>query len=132
MRRLALERDELAWLGECLVARAAARSGARILARRIRLAGVEVDLVVRDAREVACVEVKTSTARAPGEAVRWRPAHRVDGRRIERQRRAATALSRLLPCGKTRVRCDVVEVWIDSRGKRFRLEWHRDVERPIE
>ncbi|MCC6407115.1 MAG: YraN family protein [Planctomycetes bacterium] len=122
----------MAWLGECLVARAALRAGARILARRTRLAGVEVDLVVRDARAVACVEVKTSTARAPGEAVRWRPAHRVDRRRIERQRRAAVALARLLPRGEPRVRCDVVEVWIDRRGKRFSLEWHRGVERPLD
>ncbi|MCK6446955.1 MAG: YraN family protein [Planctomycetes bacterium] len=121
----------LAWLGECLAARELTRAGARVLARRLRLAGVEVDLVVEDALGIACVEVKTSTARPDGAPVRWRPADRVGYDRVARQRRAADELARRVPCRPTSVRCDVVEVWIDAHGKRFALAQHRSVDRRI-
>lgn len=125
----------LAWLGECLAAQELTRTGARVLARRLRLAGVEVDLVVEDGFGVACVEVKTSTARPDGAPTRWRPADRVGFDRIARQRRAADELARRRPRNPgaphraAAVRCDVVEVWIDARGKRFALAHHRAVDR---
>lgn len=105
-----------------------------MLARRVRLAGVEVDLVIEDAAGVACVEVKTSTARPDGAPVRWRPSDRVGWERLERQRRAADDLARRLPRGPAAqngvaVRCDVVEVWLDADGKRFAVAQHRDVDR---
>jgi Holliday junction resolvase-like predicted endonuclease len=130
-RWLEFDARERGWLGECVAAHALRRSGARIVARRARVAGVEVDLVIEDARGLACVEVKFSTVRRDGLSSQWRPAQRVDHARLVRQRRAAGALSRGAARAESEVRCDVIEVWLDEREKRVAWLNHRDVERPI-
>ncbi|MCE9593476.1 MAG: YraN family protein [Planctomycetes bacterium] len=116
LRVLRPDRMELAWLGECLAARELARRGLAILGRRVHVGSIEVDLVARDARELVCAEVKTSRAPDAGRAVRWRPAHRVDRERIERQRAAGRELCRLTT-GISSVRStDEREAQARSRG----------------
>jgi Holliday junction resolvase len=97
---------ELGEWGEEIAARHLQARGWRILARRLRTACAEVDLVALDRRTLVCVEVKTARlepiplprgAGAPRdvlELVRWRPGARCDARRIARLSRAARLLAR--------------------------------------
>ena len=105
-----------AWCGERIAARALARRGLVILARRLATRWAELDLVARDGTTLVVIEVKTGR-RGP----RFRPAMRVRAEDLERLRRAARGLAR----GGT-WRVDVLEVglvegrvelahWLDFR-----------------
>jgi uncharacterized protein UPF0102 len=131
-------------LGEQLAARALRRQGLAVLGRRVATPFGEVDLVLGLKGRLVCAEVKTARSRpwnASGE--RWRPGRHFDFRSFGRQRRAAEALSRRFAetarasarAGNPRLRAqpprlDLVEVWIDDRG-RFRLAHHPDLRRPL-
>ncbi len=75
--------------------------GWRILGRRVRVHGGEVDLVARRGRTLAFVEVK---ARASAEAAAWA----VDEQRLQRVAAAAEQLSARFGRGCDTVRIDVI------------------------
>ena len=97
------DRRALGAEGEAQAARFLARRGYRIVERNVRLGGVEIDLIVRRARLVAFVEVKTrrSTAFGPPELA-------VDRKKQARIVRAAVAWLRENPRRAGQVRFDVV------------------------
>ena len=98
-------------LGETLAARYLARAGCRILARNWRAGRLELDLVVRDGRTIAFVEVKT---RRPGPQA---PAEAVDRRKRRRLRRAAGRWIAEHPGTRGDYRFDVVAVTLGADGR---------------
>ena len=96
--------DRLGRRGERAAERALVRAGYRILARRRRFGGVEVDLVALDGATVALVEVKSG---AWGLAA---PAGRVDHRKVRRLRAAWRAIALDPRLAARPRRLDVVEV----------------------
>lgn len=130
LRWLAPDNAELGELGEELAARALRRLGWRILARRWRGPGGEVDLVAREGAQLVLVEVKSARAHAqpgsesePALDLRWRPGQRADARTIER---LAYAARRLDARGEA-VRVDLIEVFVGPRRGALRMLHHRDL-----
>jgi Holliday junction resolvase-like predicted endonuclease len=132
---------ELGLLGEEIAARHLASRGFTIESRRCRNAEAEVDIVARDGACLVCIEVKTGrvapcprprgmdreTARELARR-RWRSGARLGPVQIERLRSAARALAR----GRANAcRVDLVEVSFDLASRRFHVEHHVDVRRPI-
>lgn len=101
---------------EALVASYLELSGYRVVARNVRLGGVEVDLVADDGRVRVIVEVRMRSHPGFGGA-----AATVDRRKQDRLVRAAHAL---LQGGPDRVRIDVVALDTDPDG--LRLTHHRN------
>ena len=97
------DRRVLGAQGESRAARFLARRGYQIVARNVRVAGVELDLVVRRGSLVAFVEVKTRRTCSHGA-----PEHAVDERKQARIVRAAAAWLRENPNVARSVRFDVV------------------------
>ena len=89
--------------GERAAASYLERSGYRILARNVRVGGVELDLVVERAGVVVFVEVKTRRSRAFGA-----PEEAVDARKQARIVRGATAWLRQQRRRPRQARFDVV------------------------
>ena len=130
---------ELGAAAEELAARALRRAGWRVRGRRVRTPHGEVDVVALRAGVLACVEVKAARVAgrratlespwspAPAD-LRWRPARRVDRRRLARQRRACRWLAGRLGAAVARV--DVIEVWV-PRGLAPVVLHHPDVRRPL-
>ena len=98
--------------GEALAAAYLELIGCTVVARNVRLAGVEVDLVVEEERCHVVVEVKTRNRNDYGGA-----ALAVDHHQQGRLERAARAL---LGEGATRIRVDVVAVEVEPDGVRVR------------
>lgn len=96
--------SEYGRLGETAAAWLLRLHGYRVVARNLRVAGFEVDLVARRGDLLVVCEVK---ARRHGR--RGRPAEAVDSRRQGRMRRAAEALA-ASDASVHRVRFDVVTV----------------------
>ena len=112
------DRRALGREGEERAARFLARRGYRIVARNVRLGGVEVDLVVRRGRLVAFVEVKTRRTSAFGP-----PELAVDPAKQLRLVRAASAWLRENAGVANRVRFDVVSCRAPGRDEdRWRIE----------
>lgn len=86
-------------------------TGHELLARNVKLGGVEIDRVVRDGAVVVLVEVKTRSRRDYGGA-----AVAVDSRKKQRLMRAVRAVSRR----HRFVRVDVVAVEPEEDGIRIR------------
>jgi putative endonuclease len=99
-------------LGEALAASYLRLLGCEIEAARVRLAGVEVDLVARDGDTRVLVEVKVRGRADFGGAV-----HAVDRVKCERLRRAAAALMQRV-AGPVRI--DVIAVDLEDDGLRLR------------
>ncbi len=97
------ERQRRGALGEKLAARFLELEGLRVLSGRLRVADVEIDLLVRDASALVVVEVKlrTSAALPALDALRVR--------QIARLQRTATPLLRRHPWAET-VRIDAVMI----------------------
>lgn len=116
---------ELGMLGEEVAARHLVREGFEILGRRIRTSAGEIDVLARERGELVCVEVKTARVapipRARGsmplQGTRWRPGARYSAERIARHVHAG--------------RADLIEVFLDLARRRFRIEHHRRLERPL-
>jgi Holliday junction resolvase-like predicted endonuclease len=126
-RWLALDKDELGLLGERIARGALARAGLRVLGRRVRARGVEVDLVALAGDVLVCVEVKTAAA-APGTRrdPRTRPGRRLDRERVARQLAAGRELARHVRGVRVRgIRVDLVEVWIETGGWSVAVEHGR-------
>lgn len=128
-----LSDDELGRLGEALAARALARSGWRLLGRRLRTPHGEIDLVAAMGGELVCVEVKTGRRRgSAASGLRFRPGVRLDARRLARHRRAGRWLAGRLGGPRLRGgRVDLVEVLVHGSPVRWEVIHHRDVERPL-
>lgn len=123
---------ELGLLGERWVARELRRRGWRILGRRVRSALAEIDILARDGHELVLVEVKTTREepipRPRGAAPvpeRWRPGLRYGAA----SRARAAELARSVACSAGAARVDLVEVHLDLRTGRLRLEHAVDVGR---
>jgi len=99
-------------LGEALAASYLRLLGCEVEAARVRLAGVEIDLLARDGDTRVLVEVKVRGRSDFGGAV-----HAVDGAKRERLRRAALALEQRTPGP---VRIDVIAVDLEADGLRLR------------
>ena len=84
--------------------------GCRIEGTRVRLAGVEIDLVARDGDATVLVEVRARSRSDYGSAVET-----LDGRKRERLRRAALALRAPGP-----VRIDVIALDLGADELRVR------------
>lgn len=96
------------------------RRGCRVLARNVRNAGGEIDLLARDGATLVAVEVKTRTTHAQNPARFGSPAEAVDARRIARLSRALelhAAMVHLRSSGISALRIDVAEVQVDSMGQ---------------
>jgi putative endonuclease len=102
-------------LGETLAAAWLQLCGWELIARDVRLAGVQVDLVARRGRTDALVEVKTRSGHDEGPPVelRWL----VSAGQLRRLERAARAWASLHP---QLVRVDVLEVRLGRPWPRFR------------
>jgi putative endonuclease len=98
--------------GEALAAAYLELIGCRILARNIRLAGVEVDLVVEEGRCHVVVEVKMRNRTDYGGA-----AQAVDHKKQARLARAARVLASE---GAESIRIDVIAVELEPEGARLR------------
>lgn len=107
--------------GERIAARYLRRHGCRILARNRHEGRNELDLVVRDGRFIAFVEVKTRAFDSPKEAD-VRPSQAVDLQKRLRTRDAALSYLRKHPTSLC-PRLDVVEVYLDRshRYKPFKI-----------
>lgn len=128
MRWTAPSDAELGELGEELAARALRRAGWRILARRWRGPGGEIDLVAREGERLVLVEVKSARAHASPAIdgrldLRWRPGQRADAHTLERLAYAARRMgTRGAPA-----RVDLVEVFVGPRRGTLRIVHHRDL-----
>lgn len=98
------------------MARHLARAGWRLLARRVPVHGVEVDLVLARRQRVLLVEVKSGRRRGP----RWRPADRFGSRERARLERALLAWRRRRPADEE-AEVRLYEV-LAPRGARARIE----------
>jgi putative endonuclease len=98
--------------GETLAAAYLELQGFEVVARNVRLAGVEVDLVAADGEARVVVEVKFRGRSDYGGA-----ALAVDRGKRERLRRAALALAQR---GTERVRVDVVAIELAADGASIR------------
>lgn len=115
------ETRDLGRTGEELAARHLGRQGYRVLARNVRTAQGELDLVCQDGPEVVFVEVKCR--RAGG---RSSPEDSVG--RVKLERLARLAESFLVRTGRESAmwRIDVVAIELDRLGGLVRLEHHRN------
>jgi putative endonuclease len=110
------DRRALGAAGEALAAEHLARRGYRILARNVRVGGVEVDLVATRGRLLVFAEVKTRRSRAFGLAE-----EAVDARKQARLVRAASAWLREHPAPGARVRFDVIAIeWAEDEPPALR------------
>ena len=106
------DRRSLAQEGERLAAEHLARAGYRIVARNVRAAGVEIDVVAERRGLVVFVEVKTRRTRGFGA-----PEEAVDPAKCARLVRGARAwLGEHAPPG-ARARFDVIAVEPDAGGR---------------
>jgi putative endonuclease len=117
-------RVDLGPLGERLAAHLLAREGHRVLARNVRIGGVEVDVLARSSRTLVLCEVKASRSRLdlPLGARRYRPADRVGPARLERLATAARGLAR---SSNVAAQVDLIEVWIRGPRRRVEYGWRR-------
>ncbi len=97
--------------GESLAAAYFECRGLPVLARNVRLAGVEVDLIVSEGAVQAIVEVRVRSRPDFGGAVAT-----LDGRKRERLRRAALALHQQ---GAAHPRVDLLTVDLTAEGARI-------------
>ncbi len=144
LRLVDLSGSELGELGERLAARWLRRQGGRPVARRLRVKGVEVDLLVRlpshrpQIQRLALVEVKASwrTGAARLGELRYRPGVRLDQKRLQRLRRAARALEDCSQGGPRRatavqVQVDLVEVLASERGATLEIQREGNLIAPL-
>ncbi len=110
-------RNELGAEGERRAAAHLRRRGYRIVARNVRAAGIEMDLIARRGPMVVFVEVKTRRSRAFG-----RPEDAVDSRKRARLIRGAAAWLHENRRGIRRTRFDVIvcECRADERDWQLR------------
>ena len=106
--------DAIGRRGEREAERALRREGYRILARRLRTTGGEIDLLALDRETLVLVEVKASLASSRSGPAGPRPSDRVDHRKRRRLVGASRALARGRFAGSPR-RIDVVSVVLDGR-----------------
>lgn len=101
-----------------------------MLARDLRTEHGQVDLVLREGRDLVCAEVKTSQTQRMEDisSARYRPGHRCDRRRLARQRRVCRGLAERYG-GRARV--DLIEVWIERGSGRWSGSLHRDLRAPL-
>jgi len=102
------------------VERALRRQGWRFLARRLKTALGEIDLLFAERGTLVVVEVKTGRA-----GTRFRPGQRLGHEQLARLWSAARALARGAPC-----RVDLVEVLQEDAGGVRRVHWP-DLREPL-
>ena len=92
--------------------------GLQVIARRTRVAGVEVDIVAVDhaARALAVVEVKTSRTALMPQAAEPRPEESLGCRQLKRLARAAAALGPVARGKGLSLRIDAVAVLLRRSG----------------
>jgi putative endonuclease len=106
--------------GESVAARYLRKQGVEVLARNVRRARGEIDLVVRDGETIVFVEVKSRVTREGDE---WTGLERIDRTKRDALRRACNACRRSLPDAIESYRVDAVAV--EFRPGRY---WGRRVE----
>jgi putative endonuclease len=118
-------------LGERLAVEHLHRRGLAIVARNVRTAAGEIDIVARDGATLVFAEVKTRRAvpRAAAPSP-WAagPLERLGPRQQARLRRCAAAYLRERPGQRPRaaaLRLDAIGVTVDARGRLLRLD-HRE------
>ncbi len=111
-------RRALGAAGERCAAEFLARRGYRIVARNVRVEGVEIDLIAVRGDCCAFVEVKTRRGASCGA-----PEEAVDARKRERIVRGAAAWLRARRAGRLRARFDVIAVAVDAGGRYDLRHW---------
>jgi len=112
-RRSTATSDAVGRRGERAAVRHLRREGYRILARRLRTGGGEVDVLALDGETLALVEVKAAVASRAGG-----PARRVDRAKRRRLSAAWSALARRRGLASRACRLDVVAVTLAGRSAR--------------
>ena len=105
------EKQKIGLKGERIAARYLRRQGCRILAKNKHFGRNELDLVVRQGRTIAFVEVKTRSFDSP-EQIDMRPSAAVDKAKRQRTVQAARAYLKQKSTA-LHPRFDVVEVYLD-------------------
>src|SRR5262245_11424936 len=105
------ERDVLGVEGEKLAEKSLRRLGMRILARRYRVTGGELDLICADGRTIVFVEVKSQSNRNYLD-----PEQRLTPRKRQRMIRAARNFVARKKLADRPLRFDVVTVTLQSEG----------------
>lgn len=95
--------------GEEMAARHLQGKGLRIVDRRVRCRGGELDIVARDGAEWVFVEVKTRSQRRFGSA-----AEALTPQKLQRMRRAVGEYVHLHNLEREPIRCDLVAIDIDG------------------
>ena len=112
-------------MGERLAAEHLSRRGLVLVARNVRTARGEIDIVARDGTTLVFVEVKTRRRARPGRpASPAGPLERLGRRQQARLRRLAAAYLREHARGRryAAIRLDAIGVTVDARGRLVRLE----------
>ena len=105
------ERDRLGLDGEKRAEKTLRRMGMRVLARRYRVTGGELDLICADGRTIVFVEVKTQTNRDHLD-----PEQRLTGTKRLRMIRAARSFVACKKLADRPLRFDVVTVTLQPEG----------------
>ncbi len=108
------------WRAESYAVTFLTRTGYHILNRNVRVGPGEIDIVAEHEGLLVFVEV-----RARQEGALRRPAATLTRAKRRRVRRCAEEYVRRRGLRGTRFRCDVVEVYLDGRGRPVRAEVHR-------
>ena len=111
-------RQELGAAGERCAAEFLARRGYRIVARNVRVAGVEIDLIAMRGAYCAFVEVKTRRTSRHGA-----PEEAVDARKRARLVRGARAWLSARGASRLRARFDVITVAVEAPGRYALRHW---------
>lgn len=117
-------RRRLGDFGERLAANRLEAEGCTILARNVRVAAGEIDLVARDGDDIAFVEVRTRRA-APGLA-----SESVDDRKLVRMWDCAMQYCEREAVDPARARIDMVSIDLDGGGKVLDIVRFRGLEIP--
>ena len=126
MKAEARERRDLGAFGERVAAHRLEAAGMFVVARNVRTASGEIDLVAHDGDEVAFVEVRTRRAE------RGVAAESLDPRKLRRMWRCAMEYCETGGVDPERVRIDLVSLDIGGRREVAHIEHFRGLEIPDE
>ena len=124
--KASIQRCDLARRGENLVASLLAERGFTIIGRNIRVGRLELDVIARRGSLVVVCEVRSRRSARP-----IFPAETLQGKKLERVRRATAMWLRREKLGKVHARIDAAAVVFDGSGGEARIEYYENVSFPF-